>query len=276
MRKQRVIIAGLCRDMVEFVGLARRRAEELGAAFADYRVVVMENDSRDGTRAALKEWASANPRVQIVECPDAENCMLGQSVARAQGELSPERMRKMAGYRNRLLQAVRALGGAFDLVCMLDMDLQGPICLDGVAHSMGADQPWDSVSAMGLMGMGWSLGQLFYYDTLAYEDEDIDIEAHGILHAALVVARATSWAFQCDRPGRLRPVRSGFAGLALYRMQAFSSGADFTPADGVFRCEHKILHANMRARGHGRIYINPRMLLLAGRQGISKRSIDRR
>src|SRR6185312_11417267 len=63
MRDRRVVIAGVVRNSIEVLPHTIERVERLGKFFADYRVVVYENDSIDGTGELLTAWAAGNERV---------------------------------------------------------------------------------------------------------------------------------------------------------------------------------------------------------------------
>ncbi len=58
MRQQRVVMAGLARNVAHILGQTIRRVEHLGSQFGDYRVVIYENDSSDATRERLRSWAA--------------------------------------------------------------------------------------------------------------------------------------------------------------------------------------------------------------------------
>ena len=75
MRDQRVVIAGLARNIAAILPKTVARVERLGSCFRDYRVVVYENDSSDGTLAQLQQWQSRNPRVALLSesCGDPVN-----------------------------------------------------------------------------------------------------------------------------------------------------------------------------------------------------------
>lgn len=65
MAETRVAITGLARDVGRILPLTIRRVEHLANCFADARVVVFENDSRDDTRLLLCRWAGDDPRVDV-------------------------------------------------------------------------------------------------------------------------------------------------------------------------------------------------------------------
>jgi len=62
----KAILACITRD--DFYGLSvnRYQLEELGETFADYRIVVVENDSSSEYRDELAKWAASNHRVKVV------------------------------------------------------------------------------------------------------------------------------------------------------------------------------------------------------------------
>lgn len=121
---------------------------------------------------------------------------------------------------------------------------------------------WDSVSAYGLNGISMTGGVPVYYDLLAYKDATYDLSKN-LLHALLIVNKM----MYMRRGGYLIPVSSGFAGLALYKMEVVRAGVTYTPPDDNYVCEHIIFHTNMKRAGFGRIFINPNMMVLVGPQG---------
>ena len=60
MQQRRVVIAGLARNLAEILPQTIKRIESLGKQFADYHVVIYENDSTDRTSEILQSWANDN------------------------------------------------------------------------------------------------------------------------------------------------------------------------------------------------------------------------
>jgi hypothetical protein len=147
---------------------------------------------------------------------------------------------------------------------MMDLDIEGPISCDGLAHSFGGNKPWDSISAFGLMGNTVTWGVPFYYDHLVYDDGDA-----AMAYRPLDVFKSFWRMWKHSRGDELIPVRSGFCALALYKMYIFTDKRDinYTAKDGVYYGDHNMLHNNMIACGYNKIFINPNMLLLVGVQG---------
>ena len=53
-------LAALSMNNAKTLGRAMRQMEAIGNVFADYAVVIVENDSTDGTRSLLLDWKTRN------------------------------------------------------------------------------------------------------------------------------------------------------------------------------------------------------------------------
>jgi hypothetical protein len=261
MKHTRVVISGLCINIQKNITNLIKKIEQLGSYFKDYKLVIFENDSKDNTRELLLEWSKNNKNIHLIECIEDEQCKLKSKGAVEYGIKSEERMKKMADYRNRTLRFISDHFIDYDYFISMDLDTRGPLSIKGVAHSFGLYENWDSVSAMGLNGITLSASIPLYYDLLAYLDHDYDFEKN-ILDFIGVLYR-TNKKVGSD----LIPVLSGFAGLAIYKMDIIKKGINYIPEDGEYVCEHKIFHNNMRKHGFSNIFINPSMIFLVGLQG---------
>ena len=246
-----VAIGVLIHNRIDLARILRAKLEALAGVFGNARIYVMGEDSTDGTEGVVQRWRQASPEmVRSVAAVDTAE----RGVAR------------IAALRNGLLESIES-EGSVDFLAMLDGDLEGPISLDGIAHSFGSMAQDESISAVAAFGVNNWIGLdkslpfvgYTYYDPLAF--------------------RETSWERTDSDPavrwrlGRLRrgdpllPVKSAFAGLAIYRADAVASLRYET---GDQECEHVGFHRALADRG-GSLCINPSMLLLAGRQGHHER-----
>ncbi len=244
MREARIVICGLARNVASHLPRARARIEQLGSMFADYRVLVYENDSTDSTPAILNRWARANRRITAIS--ERRGKEQHGSVR------CPIRGNDMAEYRNLCQGVVQDRWSDFDYVCLLDLDLAGGFSYDGVAHSFGS-QPWDCVGSYGIIyqRQKLDLNRSLHYDVWAFRRFGSYEELDG------TEGNLMSW----QRGDALVPVYSCFGGLGLYRMRAWLS-AQYSGGD----CEHVGLHRQMRARGYDRQYFNPSQIVLYGRK----------
>ena len=265
MKNTRIVISGLCINIEKNITKLIKKIEQLGSYFKDYQLVIFENDSNDNTRELLLEWSKNNKHIHLIECIEDQNCKLKTKGAIEHGIESDQRMRKMANYRNRVLRYIYDHFIDYDCVFSMDLDTRGPLSIKGVAHSFGLYEEWDSVSSMGLNGMTLTASIPLYYDILAYQDNDYDYEKN-FLDIIGISYRANK-----KVGSDLIPVLSGFAGLAIYKMDIIRKGINYIPEDGKYVCEHKIFHNNMRKNGFSRIFINPNMIFLVGLQGDYKK-----
>lgn len=264
MATKRLIIAGLCINIEKKIPFLKQKIEHLGGFFREYKCVIFENDSKDNTRPLLKQLTKQNNNIILIDCPDAVDCKYGVIGATQHGLISEKRMEKMSKYRNKLLEHIKENYFDYDCVMFLDLDLRGPIDINGVANSFGYYNNWDSISAFGLSGVSFTTGHPIYYDTLAYNDGKYNVY-NSTLDALKIIIAMNNKEIG-DEPIK---VLSGFGGMALYKMKIFNdpNKIDYTPMDGKYVCEHYILHNNMIRNGFDKIFVNPNMVLLSGPQG---------
>ena len=242
-----VSIAVLIHNRIDLARLLRARLEAFAAMFGEAQVYVIGEDSTDGTEDVIREWRHDSP--ELVRCvPPVETSARG--VAR------------IAALRNALLEAIEA-NPPIDFIAMIDGDLEGPISLDGVAHTLGVLEDDRELSAVAAFGVNNWVGVdvlmpfigYSYYDPFAFREKRWE--------------RSESDPRIRWRLGGLRrgdpglDVKSAFGGCAIYRSGAIR-GLRYE-LDGE-DCEHVGFHRALAERG-GRMSVNPSLLLLAGKQG---------
>jgi len=239
----------LLHNRLDLALLLRARLESLSRAFRRARVLVLFDDSTDGTERVMADFREAQPGfVRSVPAPQFSPGISGFG--------------RMARLRNTLLEAAEQEPDT-DLVAILDGDLEGPVSHEGLLHSvellMAPGGP-DAVAAFGVNNWG-GISRLLpfigysYYDPIAFRETawERDLSDAGIRR----------------RLGRLRrgdpplTVKSAFGGLAVYRATSLR-GLRYD--ESANDCEHVSLHRALAARG-GKLVVNPSLLLLAGRQG---------
>jgi hypothetical protein len=242
-------ILTLLHDRLDLALYLRARCELLLQGFGSGRVLVLCDDSTDGTERVIADWARERPG--IVESVPVPRLPSGLgSFAR------------MARLRNVLCERLERLP-ATDLVAVLDGDLEGPISLEGVAHSVDLLTQTSGPDAVAALGINnWvGLPRLMpflgygYYDPIAFRERAWQREK-----ADAAIRLRLSGLRRGDDP---LPVNSAFAGLTLYRAACFR-GLRYDP--DATDCEHVTLHRALAERG-ARLVLNPALMLLAGRQG---------
>lgn len=257
-KSKRVVFVSLARDVASHLPTAFARIESMGAIFKEYKFVIFENDSRDGTRQIIRTKSLQDRRIDLMECPESSECRLNSMAASSHGLIHKTRFEKMAKYRNLCLEHVRKFYSDYDYMVVIDIDLVGPVSVDGFAHCFSYPMPWDAMCANGMVSRPLSMGaSLYRYDSLARlmvgsrpESSKIGIVARHLCQIARRSAR------RGEKPVL---VRSEFNGAAIYQLpRLLSSGASYS---GTY-CEHVSLHLDMSSRGLDQIFMNPSFMLL--------------
>jgi hypothetical protein len=257
-KQKRVIIATMLRDVEKKVPEIIKKAERVGKLFGDYVILIVENDSLDGTRERLIEWSRKNSKVSILGCGynTLEKCHL--SFPKTQGHnIDRGRIQKMVTLRNIYLNEIKRYYSDFDFVVMWDLDAVGSVYLDGIEHTLGylsENSDVDVVCANGIYR--WGLFTLFY-DTYAllHKGEEFNIEDK-IYHDI----RKGAWEMKYQRGDAPVEVDSCFSGFAIYRTSSLVPDSvfyDMTPPPNI-ECEHVRLNKKIG----GKKVMNPSMLFL--------------
>jgi hypothetical protein len=242
-------IVTLLHNRVDLALYLRARCEAVLRGFRGGRVLVLCDDSTDGTERVIADWQRARPDLVVsVPAPRLEPGLSGFA--------------RMARLRNALCERLDA-EPLTDFVAAVDGDLEGPISLDGLAHSVALlARPGgpDGAAALGINNwVGLPMLMPFlgygYYDPIAFRELGWE-------------RRSSDAAIRYRLAGLRRgdeplAVKSAFAGLALYRGQSIRGlRYDESTSD----CEHVSFHRALAERG-GQLVLNPSLMLLAGRQG---------
>lgn len=250
MKRRRVVITGLARDVGEVLPLTIARIERQGGMFADYRVVIYENDSQDETLELLMAWSRRNPRVHIVsEKRDDPVNQPTRCLSRAE---------RMAYYRSQCQQTIRREFNSFDHVMIVDTDLTGGWSYDGMAHTFSRGG-WDFVGANGIIyrRIGLKPNSYVQYDAWAFRLDD--------KFTPLDTKTVNYMLYHRGQP--MQSVSSCFGGVGIYAMKPYLSG-EYDGSD----VEHVAFHRNLREKGYRQIYLNPNLLAVYGRK---HRTLDR-
>lgn len=237
MEYRSVVVGGLVRQAGPGIWAALETMERIGKMFDDYRLVVYENDSTDGTSELLSGWWASNGPDRHAVCE-----VTGQP--KWPSIRDHDRGVQMAEYREKLRTKMVEVGGNGDYAVVLDTDLAA-YSMDGLANSFGFDE-WDAMGSLGLKRH--SSGRMINYDVWAWRNPGHPDQHHWREINPL------SW----PRGHAPIPVWSCFGGMAAYRMDAFKSARYVGDGGG----DHYRFHLGMREAGYGRVFCNPSQLTL--------------
>ena len=213
--------------------------------FARCQMFVFENDSADGTDAALDGHAARNDWFTVAH--DTWGGTDSRSFER-------ERTERLAKARNICFEWVKANGASNEYTIVLDLDPDMGFSVDGVFNSVG----WLRET---LRSGAANVGAMASFSLLRIE---IEGEVR-VAHYDAWAARLNWWRDRRDEDGGMSwfslllppvgsspiPLNSAFGGLCVYRTEAFLAGG-YSGED----CEHVPHHRRMAEAGWG-LFLNP-------------------
>ena len=240
-----VIIGLLARDCKDSIVRNKPRIEKFCSFFEDYHIVVVENDSNDGTQEVLRDWAEENNRMVVDSFTD-------HSERRA--DSGYDRISYMAWLRNRPLDDIRQLP-APDVVVMMDVDLYD-FDVEGLLDSIcRAPEDWGALTANGRMMLPNHRYLKAQFDQYAYlaNDEDLCDMNYGMFTTRHLYRRGRELN-EAVQMYDYYPVHSAFGGVAVYRYEAIK---DLTYQTLMIDdhhpkafCEHVPFHLDIIQRGY--------------------------
>ena len=272
-KNKTIVICALARNIMSSLPLNQTRLELWGQIFKDYRIVIYENDSTDGTREALLQWQSNNSKVYVLPCglsvDPVQDCKYKEKVLYDFGFNSQARMSKMANMRNLYLNYVKTHYAHFDYMMVYDIDISGPMNNDGMMIPFAEEHQWDAICANGISPIPGLCGMVnSHYDLVAFIDledpYDINKNLNGVdVITGPYIRMLFNKGLNVDRS--LYPVKSAFGGATIYKIPSILPKSVQYNSD--YGCEHISFHKLMADNGAGRIFINPSGVILVGRQG---------
>ena len=279
MAKHKLVVVGITRDNVQAIPSMIRHIEHIGELFKDYRVILFENDSKDGTKLALETWQVNNAKIEIIT-KDFGN------------EKRPSH-KFMADARNYYLTMLKNQEyDDFNIIMTVDMDLGKGIDVRGIQDSFSKIEKWDAVCSNG------TLDDIVMYDAFAFRNNKFpwaprkwheicsknDPQDKWTEVCKEGAALSRGWlndliGFRGDWRGDDRlywllivpqnrkiesvdsdlvTVDSCFGGLAFYK-KAFIESCEYDSIDND--CEHVIFHQCLKNKHDGRMVMNPAQLI---------------
>lgn len=232
MKNSKVIICGITRDNIKRFPLIQ--IERTGRLFNDYRVVVFENDSTDGTKELLAKWKQDNNRVNVI--------------SKDFGITKRPSISFLAMARNKYLDYIfyHDFSG-FDYVLMIDLDMDS-WNLDGLANSFTYLDRYDVIAANGI------LNDIAMYDAFAFRSEQFPHNHRAPEYWSKIVKDIQKHYCQGSNP---IPVYSAFGGMAIYKKKILEPVRYLSVDED---CEHVYLHKTIRNNG-GKIVMNPSLTI---------------
>ena len=207
---QKVVLCGVCKNVGGRLAHSMKIMEKIGELFADYRIVVYENNSSDGTARSLKLWQIKNSKVRALS-ENVSAAELNKSIVNRldNGELF--RPECIARARNIVLShAMAEEYNNFEYLIWMDMDFVLEPSYEGFIETFNRSDDWDAVFAYGVDP------ECKYWDWYAFRDVECPIGSELL---------GNYWWY---RPKKLHltkedawyPVLSAFGGCGIYKKEA--------------------------------------------------------
>lgn len=250
---EKIVFVGLCQDHgTHALKMWLPVVEEIGSHFKDYRVVIVENDSRDGTRKVLLQQAKKDPRF-IILCdekrpPNTLTCNLGVRSVRTSQEKEKnlaKRVATLGRFRQVYWSFVRRELADYDFMCVVDWDLEGQLSVPGFFHGLYHARNSDVVACN-----SFTMGKdhdFYFYDTYPLlNNHRCDHLASNKIREDMRVNKIMSDKLLTEQSVYPLHVESAFGGLALYNLQNITpKDPDYTKPACPIECEHTTFHRGL-------------------------------
>lgn len=258
-RKSRVVFCALIRDGEEQIPTIIKNFERFNGYFKDWKLLIVENDSKDKTRELLLDWARRNKKVTVLGCGvNVKSCTLNLPKTEAH-EISRGRIDKMSIIRNIYLDYIKKNLADWDFMVVQDVDLEGKMYIDGFFNSLGFLFSDNSIDMLGANGVLKLPGGIYVpYDSYA----STGLKETGVYSTNRWLSHAIKRKLEHLNmsPGEdLEPVDSCFGGTAIYRLSSIIKSGfnyDLNKTDDV-KCEHVIANMYLKKK-----YMNPSLVVL--------------
>lgn len=237
MKKHKVVFAGITRNNAPDLAITIKTIEYIGSLFSDYRVIIFENDSDDGTKKILANWKMNNPRINII----SENYSIQKRPSN----------KFLAAARNKYIKALQDKQYAeFDMAVFIDMDMAFGIDVRGIRDSFAKMDAWDAVCSNGIFK---STGEM--WDAFAFRNAEFphDTRVPGYWDQLLPKIQKVH-----SVGSDLTPVHSCFGGLAIYK-KASIANCEYDSIDED--CEHIAFHKCATTKNKMRMFLNPNQVI---------------
>lgn len=259
VKDKTIIFCGCIRDNAKELSTNIPTLEKICLYFKDYRIIIVENNSKDNSKDVLKEWAARNSKVIPLMFDFDES---KYNVHKTPSEFSPffayKRIAKLVDYRNIYMDYIaEKLDIVPDYMTVMDYDLS-EIDIDGFMTSFGVNFDWDAVTANG-----------YSYSTRLkrrYHDTYPLFEAGMPFEDSLQKIDDYRWIFEPLRKGMpFIRVASAYNGIAIFKASVRKNlkyQVIFNNRGGIeVLNDHVSIFKQMIDQGHDKIYINPNMEL---------------
>jgi hypothetical protein len=221
MINKNILIAALARNCEDSLRINIPLIEKLRAQFIWSQVVVVENDSIDGTKDLLNDWKINYNNVTIISNDYGTKTIPDKSDLIINPMTSYQRIDKMVSYRNVYLDFIKEVKHPIDLVIVIDIDVI-QISLTGLINAINSfEHKTGSIFSNGMSVMKTPFGlSEIYYDTFAVWEYPLLNE---FSYSTESLYRTFKSINRNVKKSPLYNVISAFGGVGIYNYQAIKN-----------------------------------------------------
>lgn len=161
MINKSILITALARDCNNSIIRNIHKIELLRKEFKESHVVIIENDSKDGTKETLKKWKKLSTGVEVIMNDFGIDTIPQKSESISHPGSSLHRISRMATYRNMYMEYARNANFKIDYLIAIDIDIDDFSSADIIKCIKEAPNNWGGLFAN---------GRTFYYNISRYYD----------------------------------------------------------------------------------------------------------
>ena len=268
MRKsdKTVVICILARDCNRALKRNIPQIERVLGYFSDARIIVVENDSIDGTKDTLHQWAAINKNVTVIS-EDTQQVTIPKSIGSGKNPTTSfHRIHKMAQFRNKYLSFIKDNNIISDYIIVIDIDLYKIYPKKIISAIKNAPDDWCAIFANGLLCSNFPFITK-YYDDYAYLPYSSDSNSFTYRERLVNVDELTQYLRKNDYV----KVHSAFAGIGIYTYEALCSteyrALPSSSGEDEVLCEH--VSVNLDCAKYGSLYVSKKMKIISTKPKLS-------
>lgn len=212
MNNKKIAIAILARDCNEALKKNILEVEKLRAYFQSSYVIVVENDSKDGTKETLYKWKDSKDNVVLLIKDSNETTIPSKTKTCPFPPASMHRITRMANFRNIYLEYLKSSHINPDYLIVIDIDVKQFKSADIISVIKNAPKDWGGLFAYGQTNYYGVLP--FMYDLFAYVPKEYIHEHHRKTHEVFVSGQTATKALKKEK---YLECISAFGGIGVYK-----------------------------------------------------------
>lgn len=251
-----VVFCGLLKNCSKNIPHIKKSLYDILSKCRDYKVLIVENDSIDNTRARLLEWSREDSNVIVLGCGvNREECKIYSIRVNNLKDHSRKRMDKMVYLRNIYLEYIYSNFSKYDYTIVYDFDINGKLFMDGFYNCFYNLLNNTDINAISPNSFRYNYENNKFFKPTIYHDPYAFIKDNPITEEDYIDDEKKLIDVDIiTNTEKLTRVKSAFAGITIYRTKSLY-GKYYTTFDIADKaiCEHAGLNFQV-----SNIYIDPK------------------